>query len=241
LDARRLVLRSTECATPVLCPELRLRLITPRSPLWNASESEAVAQGLIDPYWAFCWAGGQALARFVLDNPTLVSGRHVLDFGAGGGVQGVAAAKAGGHVLAVDVDPLACAAVQLNAELNDVRVETCCRDLIGAPCSGFDVVLAGDVTYDRDMAARVIPWLRQLSDVGATVLISDPGRGFLDPHGLQQVARYHAPTDGDADGTQLRPTHVFLLSRPTASSSTREPQRKDTGCPGASQRTLTIP
>ncbi len=212
MSLRDTIVRHTKIAPARLCPEIRLHLVTAECPLWTATEEEAARAGLVEPYWAFSWAGGQALARYVLDHPDVVAGRDVLDFGAGGAVEAIAAARAGARVLAADIDPLAVEAAKLNAALNGVTLETTTEDLVGRLDLRFDVVLAGDVFYGDDMAARVRSWLVDLSRAGALVLIGDPDRGFLDTSGLEPRARYEAPADNDADGSFLRPTTVYALS-----------------------------
>jgi len=213
LSSRETILRHTEIAPARLCPEIRLHLVTARCPLFRATEDEAARAGLVEPYWAFSWAGGQALARYVLDHPEELAGRTVLDFGAGGAVEGIAAALAGASVLAADIDPMAVEAARLNAELAGVALETTTENLIGID-RGWEVVLAGDVFYGHDMATPVVTWLRALAGRGARVLIGDPDRGFLDTEGLTALARYDAPDDNDADGSFLRPTSVYCIASP---------------------------
>lgn len=212
LDALRArVVRHTVVAHPHLVPELRLRLITPDCPMWSATEDEVRAAGIDEPFWAFAWAGGQALARFVLDHPEWVRGRTVFDFGAGSGIEGLAAARAGAaRVWASDLDPVAVAAMAENAELNQLQLEATTEDLVGRPVEA-DIVLAGDVTYEPSLAARVGAWLAGLSREGRTVLVADPGRGFLDLGSWEVLARYDAPSDVDADG---RDTVVTTVARP---------------------------
>ncbi|HEX4338362.1 MAG TPA: 50S ribosomal protein L11 methyltransferase [Polyangiaceae bacterium] len=206
-----IILRHTEVAPARLCPEIRLHLVTAACPLFRGTEEDAARAGLVEPYWAFSWAGGQALARYVLDNVTLFAGRSVLDFGAGGAVEGIAAAMAGARVLAADIDPMAVEAARLNAALAGVSLETTTVDLVGSLERRFDVVLAGDVFYGYDMATPLVTWLRALARQGALVLIGDPDRGFLDTRGLEKIARYDAPADNDADGSFLRPTTVYRV------------------------------
>lgn len=209
--AREIVGTHTEVASPYLCPEVRLHLITSSCPLWTATEAEAAAAGLVDPYWAFAWAGGQALARYLLDHPEVVRGRTVLDFGAGGGVEAVAAAICGGQVTVADVDPVAVAAAHMNAELNRVTVESTTEDLVGRVDLDQEVILAGDVCYERPFAGRVVAWLRALAGAGRTVLLADPGRGFLEPDGLSPLCTLLAPADVDADGTRLVDTTIYAV------------------------------
>jgi predicted nicotinamide N-methyase len=187
-----------------------MHLITPASPLWRATEAEAAAAGLVEPYWAFCWAGGQALARYVLDHGALVRGKTVLDFGAGGGVEAVAAALRGGRVLAADIDPLAARAIRANAELNGVEIDTTVEDLIGRAGS-WDVVLVGDVTYEAELTRRVLAWLGDLAARGAVVLIGDPGRGFIDPGAFDALVTYDAPADNDPGESFFVRTTVYRV------------------------------
>jgi predicted nicotinamide N-methyase len=208
---RETILAHTVIAPARLCPEIRLRLVTAACPLWRATEGEAASLGIVDPYWAFSWAGGQALARYVLDQPQAVHGKDVLDFGAGGAVEGVAAALSGGRVLAADIDPMATESALLNAELAGVVLEVTTQNLVGCLDRAWDVVLAGDVFYGTEMARPTLEWFRSLASLGSLVLIGDPDRGFLDTSGLEPIARYDAPADNDTDGSFLRPTTVYRV------------------------------
>ena len=206
-----LVLELTVAARPPLVPELCLRLATEGCPLWRAGEAELKRVGLTDPYWAFAWPGGQALARHVLDHHALVRGQGVLDFGCGGAIAGLAALKAGAaSVLAADVDPVALEAAQVNAALNATLLFTTSRDLVGVD-EGWDVVLAGDVLFEAAPAARTLAWLRSLAARGALVLVGDPHRGFFDAAGAELLAEYDAPSDVDVDGRFPRATGVWRL------------------------------
>lgn len=207
-----LIRAETVVASPVLCPELRLRLITDACPLWRATDADLDALELPAPYWAFAWAGGQALARHLLDNPELVRNRHVLDFGSGGAIEALAAMKAGARsVLAADIDPFAESVAVLNAELNAVQVECTTDNLIGVLDPKWQVILAGDVTYDDPLAEEVKVWLQALAKNGATVLLADPGRGFLDTADFIALKTYNAPADVDADGTHTVRTTVYQV------------------------------
>jgi predicted nicotinamide N-methyase len=206
LDA--LIRAHTVIVPAPLVPELRLRLLTEACPLWRANEEEAAAAGLVEPWWAFSWPGGQALARYVLDHPETVRGKRVLDFGAGCAVEALAALRAGAATaVAIDVDPIAAAAARLNAELNGLPLDTGTRDPVGDLVAA-DLVLAGDVFYEKALAARAVRWLQSL---GVPVLLGDPARGFLDPGGLERAATYLAHADGDTTGAALRETHVYRL------------------------------
>lgn len=209
---KRLIRTHTVAARPVLCPELLLYQATPDCDLWRASEERAAELGFRDPYWAFCWAGGQALARYALDQPHEFAGRLVLDLGAGGGISGIAAARAGAHVTASDIDPMAVDAIELNAELNDVHLETTEHDLVGSFEQAWDVVLVGDVCYDRALARRLLSWLRRVAAAGARVLIGDPDRGFIDTSQLSRVATYEAPADNDKAGSFFVRTTIYEIA-----------------------------
>jgi predicted nicotinamide N-methyase len=203
-----------------------MRLITAECPLWKASEEEAASAGLVEPYWAFPWAGGQVLARFLLDEPATVAGKRVLDFGAGGAVEGIAAALVGAHVTVADIDPMAISAALINAELNTVRFGATTENLLGRPVSAahgmttrvsegvgpWDIVLAGDVCYGSEMATAVSSWLAEMADAGSLVLIGDGNRGFLNTDRLVTKMTFDAPADNDADGSFLQPATVYCMN-----------------------------
>lgn len=212
MGKKTFILQNTKVVSPRLCPEIRLHLITESCPLWRATEAELAALALDDPYWGFCWGGGEALARFVLDQPGWVEGRRVLDFGAGCGIGAIAAGKAGAAaVSAADVDPLAGTAVRLNALANEVAVTPLTADLIGDPLLEFDVVLAGDMFYDPLFARRVLSWLTERAAAGMEVVIADPGRGNLAEAGLTPLAAYWTSADVDISGKYLQKTRVYQL------------------------------
>lgn len=213
MDSAARILQHTVVAGSVLVPELKLHLITEDCALWHGPEQAAVDAGMADPFWAFCWPGGQALARHVLDHPQLVRGRRILDFGSGSAVEGLAALRAGaGSVLAADLDPLAGVAAKLNARLNDLPApDVTTEDLVGSDVD-FDLVLAGDVFYDPELAARGLSWLKTLANRGIEVLVGDPSRGFLDVSELELVATYRAGADGDTTGADLRDASVYRVS-----------------------------
>ncbi|WP_222195190.1 class I SAM-dependent methyltransferase [Modestobacter italicus] len=198
----------TRLARPTLVPEVQLHVADDVVALWEAMETEGGGAGQDPPFWAAAWPGGQALARHVLDHPELVAGRQVLDLGAGSGLVAVAALQAGAAgVLASDVDPYSHAAVALNAEVNGVAGIELAGDVLDEE-PAVDVVLAGDVCYDREMTARVLPFLGAAWLRGATVLLGDPGRAYVPKEGLLAQAEYDVP---DADGGQVRRTTVWRL------------------------------
>jgi predicted nicotinamide N-methyase len=200
---------NTVLAAPPLVPEITLHLATEVTPLWEATEAELQRLGLPPPYWAFAWPGGQALARYILDHPGLLAGRRVLDFGAGSGLVAIAAARAGAHAVAAEIDPFAASAIRLNAARNGVTVEIETEDVIGAPCA-WDAILAGDMCYERPLAERLGAWLRQIP---ALVLLGDPGRSYFSAEGLQSLARYTVPTSRDLEDRDHRETGVWRLRR----------------------------
>ncbi|MBX6367009.1 MAG: methyltransferase [Rhodospirillales bacterium] len=209
MSPEEFVRANTALTAPPLVPEIALHLATEVTPLWEATEAELQRIGLPPPYWAFAWPGGSALARYVLDHPELVAGRRVLDFGAGSGLVAIAAAKAGAHAMAAEIDAFAAAAIRLNAAANSVEVEIETSDVIGAECA-WDVILAGDMCYERPLAERLVRWLRR---VPALVLLGDPGRSYVPRDGLELLARYVVPTSRDLEDRDSRETAVWRLLR----------------------------
>jgi predicted nicotinamide N-methyase len=203
-------IRSHTCFLAVPhAPEISLYLADEATELWQKTEDELGEIGLPPPFWAFAWAGGQALARYILDRPEIVAGRHVLDFASGSGLVAIAAAKAGaGRVEACDIDAFSIAAIALNAEQNNVSVTPRHADLVGRD-EGWDVVLAGDVSYERDMAARVTDWLYALRRRGAKVLIGDPGRSYLAKNRLQPLATYRVAVTRTLEDSEIKDTCVW--------------------------------
>lgn len=195
-------------------PELRLHLADEPIELWERTEQGSGAQQP-PPFWAFAWAGGQALARHLLDHPGLVAERSVLDLATGSGLVAVAAARAGARsVTANDIDPLSLAATEANAAANAVRVDTVEGDLLDTR-EGYveaGVVLAGDVCYSRDMAARVLPFLRWAAGRGALVLVGDPGRAYLPTTGLTRRAAYEVPVLPALESVAVRQTTVWQVT-----------------------------
>ncbi len=215
-DIGAFITAQTRISAAALIPELRLHLASQVTPLWHATEATLEKHNLPPPYWAFAWPGSQALARHVLDHPDLVRGRRVLDFAAGGAVAGIAAAISGARVTACDIDAVAVAAMAMNAALNGATITAVQADFtLGAPdgvAKDVDLVLAGDVFYERPMAERVEPWLRRLVRDGVAVLVADPGRAYLPKSGLQELARYVVPTSRDLEDRETRETRIFRLT-----------------------------
>jgi predicted nicotinamide N-methyase len=206
------VLANTRLIAPPLTPEIRLRLADEAVPIWKKTEDELGAMGLPPPFWAFAWAGGQALARYTLDHPALVKGQRVLDFASGSGLIAIAAAKAGAaEVEASDVDAFAVAAIEANAAENDVGVGPRLENLIGAD-DGWEVVLAGDIAYEKDFADAAMDWLASLARRGASVLIGDPRRSYLPLDRLDCVIEYSVPVTRELEDSEIKRTGVFRFS-----------------------------
>jgi predicted nicotinamide N-methyase len=212
MDMRDFIRINTRLVPVTHAPELVLHVSDASVPLWQKTEDELQRVGLEPPFWAFAWAGGQALARHVLDHPALVRGRTVLDVATGSGLVAIAAARAGAaRVEANDIDVFAIVATGMNAEANAVSVILRSGDLVGSD-EGWEVVLAGDVCYDREMAGRMLPWLAALSRRGALVLIGDPGRSYLPRTGLDALARYRVATTRDLEDADVKDTTVWRFS-----------------------------
>ena len=210
-DPADFVRANTVIMAPALVPEIRLHLASEITPLWHATEQSLAQSQLPPPYWAFAWAGGQALARYILDNPDLVRGRPVLDFGAGSGLVAIAAARAGARATAAEIDPFAVAAIALNAAINGVDVAIARGDLIGRETVPWQVVLCGDMCYERPLAGRLTVWVRGLAACGTLVLLGDPGRAYLPDAGLEELARYEVPTTLELEDRTSREGVVWRL------------------------------
>jgi predicted nicotinamide N-methyase len=203
---------NTRAGTHPLVPEIRIHLATEITPIWQASEDSLDASGVEPPFWAFAWPGGVATARYLLDQPQIAQGRVVLDIAAGCGIAAIAAARAGAErVLAADIDPLARAAITLNAALNGLGVEIARDDLLAAPPPEADLILAGDVFYERALAAKILPWLDAARARGAEVLIADPGRAYLPKDRLEPLTRYHVATTMELEDREMRETVIYRL------------------------------
>jgi predicted nicotinamide N-methyase len=211
-EAESFIRANTALMAPPHVPELRLHLADEAHDLWLKTEEELEAIGLPPPFWAFAWAGGQGLARYVLDHPETVRGKSVLDFASGSGLVGIAAAKAGAtEVVCADIDPFCGAATALNAAANGVAIGFTAADLVGTD-SGWDVVLAGDIFYDKPFAERLLPWLAALKQRGGRVLVGDPGRAYLPKSGLTRLAQYEVPVTRALEDAEVKLTTVWELS-----------------------------
>ncbi len=214
-DAAAFVRDNTAPERPPLVPELELFLASEVVPLWKATEADLSDLGVPPPYWAFAWAGGQALARYLLDSPDIVAGKRVLDFASGSGLVAIAAAKAGAAtVTASDIDPFAIAAIRQNADHNRAAVDVCPDDLLGTR-GPWDVVLAGDICYEQPLADRVMRWLRDLAATGIPVFLGDPGRAYLPKERLEWVVGYAVKTTREIEDTDVRNAVVWRVSANT--------------------------
>jgi predicted nicotinamide N-methyase len=211
LDHAAFVLASTSVSTAPMVPEIKLYLGQDAISIWEGTEAELGRRDQQPPFWAFAWAGGQALARYLLDHPKACSGRSVLDLGSGSGLTAIAAAITGATaVLASELDPFAIAAISLNAQLNDVPVATT-GDVLDGDGQPANVVLAADIWYERQLAARALGLLRRAADRGATVLVGDVGRAFLPHEALREVASYDIPVLADLENTAVKHARILTL------------------------------
>ena len=196
-----------------LVPELTLHLATHITPLWEATENLLTQTDMPPPFWAFTWPGGQALARYILDHPQVVAGRHVLDFGTGNGIQAIAAMIAGARsALANDIDPVSLVAARLNAKLNKVRIDTESSDLVGKIDPHWDLVIAGDVCYEQQASDAITEWLRRIAATGTPVLMADPGRTFAPTTGFEELESYEVPVEQALEDTNVMETGVWRMS-----------------------------
>jgi len=211
-QAKAFIRANTTLIAPPHVPEIRLHLAQESHALWLKTEEELAEIGLPPPFWAFAWAGGQGLARYVLDHPETVRARSVLDFATGSGLVAIAAAKSGAEaVTACDIDPFCADAVALNAYANAVAISVRTADLIGVD-EGWDTVLAGDVFYAKDFADALLPWFERLAKRGATVLVGDPGRAYLPKARLVELASYQVPVTRDLEDSEVKKTTVWRLA-----------------------------
>jgi predicted nicotinamide N-methyase len=209
---RAFILENTRLQAPPHTPELQLHLADEITPIWTLTEEALAEIGLPPPFWAFAWAGGQALARYVLDHPEVVAGKRVIDFASGSGLVAIAAMKAGAaSVLAADIDVFCEAAIGLNAAANGVEVAFTEVDLLEAPPPPAEVLLAGDICYERPMAEAVMAWLGLGRAAGATVLVGDPGRTYFPKEGLVKLAEYQVPTTRELEDMAVKRTSVWTL------------------------------
>jgi predicted nicotinamide N-methyase len=213
----RFIRANTRLQSPALVPEVELFLAAEVMALWGKTELLAGAKELglgelPPPYWAFAWPGGQALARYIIDNPGEMRERTVLDFGAGSGLVAIAAVKAGAScVVAAETDMLALAAIDMNSQANGVFVEPIGLDIIGSNAR-WNTILAGDMCYERAVADRMVAWLRLLAKDGVRVLLGDPGRNYFPAGGVRKLASFAVQTSLDLEDREIRETSVYELT-----------------------------
>ena len=209
-DPARFIVEQTRLAPVAFVPEIQLYQADEATALWHLTEATLDRADLPPPFWAFAWAGGQGLARYVLDHPETVRGQRVLDFAAGSGLVAIAAALAGARrVEAVDIDPFAVAAITLNAEENGVTVVARQADMIGTPAGDFDVLLAGDVFYDSAFAARLLPWFARLAEAGVTVIAGDPDRAYRPSQAVRDLTVYAVPVHPTLEDAAVKRVRVL--------------------------------
>ena len=212
VDHPDFIRQNTSILAPPLVPEVLLHLAHEAVPIWQKTEEELGEIGLPPPFWAFAWAGGQALSRYVLDHPQLVKGKDVLDLATGSGLVAIAAKKAGARsVLAADIDRFACAAARLNAQANEVEIDISDEDLLQDAPPKVDVVLVGDLFYEKALAERVHAWLIAAKVAGADILIGDPGRSYLPKAVLLHVVDYNVPVTRELEDAEIKRTAVWRI------------------------------
>jgi len=211
-DPAAFIRTNPKLLTPPLVPEIKLHLAEESLPIWLKTEEELGEINVPPPFWAFAWAGGQALARYLLDNPTLVAGKTVVDLGCGSGLTAIAPMLAGAHsALAADIDLLALAAVTLNAEANGVAVDTTSANLLAHAPKPFDVTLVGDLFYERPLAEAVLGYIEAAARTGSIVLIGDPQRSYFPRGRFTKVAEYNVPVTRELEDNESKRTAVWRL------------------------------
>ncbi|MEN5299214.1 methyltransferase [Brucella sp. TWI559] len=210
-STRDFILANTGLQAPPHVPEISLYLADEAHDLWHKTEEELATIGLPPPFWAFAWAGGQGVARYILDHPKAVAGKTVLDFASGSGLVAISAMKAGAKsVTASDIDPFALPAIEINAAANSVAITPTLTDLIDQD-HGWEVVLAGDVFYEKPLADRLIPWFSKLAARGARIIVGDPGRAYLPKQRLEQLAVYTVPVTRALEDAEVKRTTVWTF------------------------------
>jgi predicted nicotinamide N-methyase len=222
MDGAAFIRANTKLLPVPLVPEIRLHLAEESLPIWRKTEEELGEMNVPPPYWAFAWAGGQALARYILDNPAAVAGAQVLDLGSGSGLTAIAAMRAGAaRVLAADIDALALTAIALNAAANAVTVEVTRDDLLAGAPDRFDIVLVGDLFYERALAERVLAFIEIASADGSEILVGDPRRSYFPKDRFHPVAEYAVPVTRELEDAEIKRTAVWQLSLSPSFTSMR--------------------
>ena len=222
-DRKAFILANTRLKPVPHVPEIVLHVADEAVPIWQKTEEELNALGLPPPYWAFAWAGGQALARYVLDHRAEIAGKRVIDLASGSGLVAIAAALAGAApVMAADIDAFTEAAITLNGDANGVYIDILTHDLLDEPAptvARHDVILVGDLFYERDTAARALAFLDRNAAAGARVLIGDPGRSYLPKDRLRRLAEYSVPVTRELEDNDIKRTSVWELCIPSGERS----------------------
>jgi len=209
------IVQQTMLTTAALVPEIQLQLAVECTPLWQMTEERLQQNNLPPPFWAFAWPGGQGMARYILENPNIIMGKRVLDFAAGCGIAAIAAKMSGAKSsVAVDIDALALAAIQVNATHNNVDVENREGVDFSQPLKNIDIIIAGDVCYQQAMAATLMRWLWLNFEKGVRIFLADPGRAYVPKEGLQECARYIVPTSRDLEDSDSREVVIWELVEP---------------------------
>lgn len=212
-DPVEFIRNNTRIHAAGLVPEIKLHLADEAIELWQLTEKELSETNLPPPFWAFAWAGGQALSRYILDNPEIVRGKMVLDFASGSGISAIAVKLSGAtRVLAADIDKFSEQACLINAALNEIEIEATSNDLIGNMDTEWDVIITGDICYEQPLAGQVIDWLEAHAKRGAVVLIGDPGRTYLPKERLEKLVSYAVKTTRELEDTDVRNTTVWRLN-----------------------------
>jgi predicted nicotinamide N-methyase len=218
---RAFVLRHTRLGPVPGLEEVRLHLANEVLPLWHAVQIETDDPDAALPYWAFAWAGGLAIGRYLREHPEVVAGRRVFDVASGSGLCAIASMHAGAAAATgADIDPFAASAIALNARANGRRVTVVRRDVLDDEPPDVDVILAGDACYDARLAERVMPWLRRARDCGIDVLVGDPGRRYLPTDELVELASYDVRTTTELEDLEMKHGWVYAL-RPDGRSPLR--------------------
>jgi predicted nicotinamide N-methyase len=209
-SARRFIIENTKLLAPPLVPEIVLHLAAESLPIWQKTEDELGEMNVPPPYWAFAWAGGQAVARYLLDHPETCRGQAVLDLGSGSGISAIAAAKAGARkVVAADIDKLALAACVLNATANAVRLSITGIDLLAQPAGGEGVVIVGDLFYERELADRVLDFIGLAKARGSVVYVGDPQRSYFPQGRFTKLEEYQVPVTRELEDVLIKRTAVW--------------------------------
>ena len=211
-DPASFIRANTKVLAPPLLPEIRLHLAEESLAIWSKTEEELGASGLPPPYWAFAWAGGQALGRYTLDTPEIVAGKRVLDLAAGCGLGAITAMRAGAaSAVCNDIDAFAGVAMALNAQLNGVVFDIQLKDLLSGPPSDADVILVGDVFYEKPLAGRALAWLMACQKCGADILTGDPQRTYFPKAEFEHIAEYRVPVSRELEDAEVKTTSVWRL------------------------------